>query len=260
MALQSVIGWILFLIFGGWGLLSGPADWVHEFFRRPKTVITKSQYLERARGIAQRAREIKATGDMLKRQDRASGGTKSRGWRTGVRRLQREVVSLEEDERALDASFPRGADGEARWVLLQLSYLAVLLGGVAGVGLSLMWIAHVVVYMLPPVPLHPLLNAMFARMDGVFPLFGVAFFSLFTFYLLGETELFSRVKRDGVVERREREGGGGAWGWCCFPLTKKKPTTEKKNRKQQPSQSRATFCWASASPSSRSTPFAKGPP
>jgi hypothetical protein len=185
MALQSVAGWILFLVFGGWGLLAAPLDWVHEFARRPRTVIAKSQYLERARGIARRAREVAATADMLKRQDRASGGAKGRAWRGGVRALQREVVALEHDERALDASFPRGADGEARWVLTQLSYLGALLGGLVGAGLSLMWIAHVVVYMLPPVPLHPLLNAMFEAMDAVFPLFGVAFFALFTFYLLG---------------------------------------------------------------------------
>lgn len=187
MAMQSVIGWILFLVFGGWGLLAGPVDWVHEYMRRPRSAITRSQYLERARGIAQRAREIRATSDMLKRQDRASGGSKGRGWRGGLRRLQREVVALEADEAALDHAFPQGADGEARWVLLQLRYLLTLVGGLVGLGLSLMWISHVFVYMLPPVPVHPLLNEMFVRMDAVFPLFGVAFFALFTFYLLGES-------------------------------------------------------------------------
>lgn len=190
MAMQSVIGWVLFLLFGGWGLLAGPVDWVHEYVRRPRCVIPRSQYLERARGVAQRAREIRATSDMLKRQDRASGGAKGRGWRSGLRRLQREVVALEADEALLDHSFPQGADGEARWVLLQLRYLLALLGGLLGLCLSLMWIAHIVVYMLPPVPVHPLLNEMFVKMDAAFPLFGVAFFSLFTFYLLGEGPFF----------------------------------------------------------------------
>jgi LMBR1 domain-containing protein 1 len=184
MALQSVAGWVLFLVFGGWGMLAGPIDWMHEYARRPKTVITKSQYLEKARLIAQRAREARATGDMLRRQDRASGGARPRAWRGALRKLQRDVAALEADERQLDSSFPRGADGEAKWVLLQLSYLLTLLGGVGGLGLSLMWVAHVVVYLLPPVPVHPLLNEMFVKMDAVFPLFGVAFFSLFTFYLL----------------------------------------------------------------------------
>jgi LMBR1 domain-containing protein 1 len=184
MALQSIAGWILFLVFGGWGLLAAPLDWMHEYVRRPKTVITKSQYLERARLIAQRAREARATGEMLKRQDRAAGGSRPRAWRSALRNLQRDVVALEQDERLLDDSFPRGADGEAKWVLLQLTYLLTLLGGVVGLGVSLMWVAHVIVYLLPPVPVHPLLNEVFQKMDAVFPLFGVAFFAMFTFYLL----------------------------------------------------------------------------
>ena len=43
--------------------------------------------------------------DMLKRQDRAEG--RSRTWRSNFRRLQREVLQLEDDEAALDAVFPQ---------------------------------------------------------------------------------------------------------------------------------------------------------
>ena len=79
---------------------------------------------------------------------------------------------------------PKGEDGEARWVLYQLGYIALGVGGVVGLCVSLMWLAHIIVYMLPPVPIHPLLNEVFIKLDAVFPLFGVTAFAGFCFYLL----------------------------------------------------------------------------
>ena len=78
----------------------------------------------------------------------------------------------------------KGEDGEARWVLYQLGYIALGLGGVIGLCVSLTWLVHIIIYMLPPVPIHPLLNEVFIKLDGVFPLFGVAAFAGFCFYLL----------------------------------------------------------------------------
>ncbi len=43
--------------------------------------------------------------DMLKRQERDGG--KNRTWRGNFKRLQREVLQLEEDHTALDAVFPQ---------------------------------------------------------------------------------------------------------------------------------------------------------
>lgn len=57
--LFAAAGWILFLVFAGWGIFAAPIDWIFQYIRRPKSVITKSEYIERARGLAQRAKEIK---------------------------------------------------------------------------------------------------------------------------------------------------------------------------------------------------------
>ena len=109
--------------------MAGPIDWIFQFMRRPRSVITKSQYIERARGLAQRAKEIKAMGDMLKRQDRAGG--RDRSWRNNLKRVQREVLQLEEDHQALDAVFPQvcvvGVVGVVVAVLLLLVWLLRLL-------------------------------------------------------------------------------------------------------------------------------------
>lgn len=58
----AVAGWILFLIFAGWGMFAAPIDWIFQYIRRPKSVITKSEYIDRARGLAQRAKEVKVRG------------------------------------------------------------------------------------------------------------------------------------------------------------------------------------------------------
>lgn len=52
-------GWATFMVFGGIGLASLPADMLRSFFGRPMSIITKSEYIRQARGLAQRAREIK---------------------------------------------------------------------------------------------------------------------------------------------------------------------------------------------------------
>lgn len=44
-------------------------------------------------------------------------------------------------------------------------------------------------YIFVSPPLTPFLNTAFIKLDGVFPLFGTAFFALFCFYLLGALPL-----------------------------------------------------------------------
>lgn len=182
MAIQSVAGWILFMVFAGVGVMCAPIDWIFQYVGRPKSIITKSEYLARARGLAQRAKEIKQMAELLKRQQRDGG--KDRRWRSNLKKLQREVVALEDDEYNLDAVYPQGHDGEVNWVMYQLGFILMGLAGVIGIGLSLTWIAHIIVYMLPVSPLNPMLNQVFVDLDAVFPLFGVAAFAGFCGYLM----------------------------------------------------------------------------
>lgn len=80
----------------------------------------------------------------------------------------------------------QGQDGEVRWVMYQLGYIGTGMLGVIGICVSGCWLAHIIIYMLPPVPIHPLLNDVFIKLDGVFPLFGVAAFAAFCAYLMGK--------------------------------------------------------------------------
>jgi hypothetical protein len=47
------------MIFAGVGVFCAPVDWIFQYLGRPKVIITKSEYIGRARGLAQRAKEIK---------------------------------------------------------------------------------------------------------------------------------------------------------------------------------------------------------
>ena len=59
MAIMSTVGWVLFMIFGGIGLVAMPVDWIREFISRPRKTITRAEYMERGGDLARRAREIK---------------------------------------------------------------------------------------------------------------------------------------------------------------------------------------------------------
>ncbi|KAG2444566.1 hypothetical protein HXX76_001311 [Chlamydomonas incerta] len=178
MAIQSVLGWLVFLVFAGVGLVAAPIDWLQEFLGRPKAVITKSEYMRRGQIVAQRAKTIMNMLTMMRR------GERDRRWRSNFQKVQREVALLEEDEYQLERVFPQGEDGEVRWVLFMLGFYVLAVMAVVGFCLSCMWIAQIIAYMLPPVPLSPLLNEMFVALDNVFPLFGVIAFAIFCLYLM----------------------------------------------------------------------------
>ena len=79
----------------------------------------------------------------------------------------------------------QGEDPSYMWVLIVLGYWLRLVLGIISVLLSSAWLLQVLLYILLSPPLYPFLNIVFKVLDGVFPLFGTAAFSVFCFYLLG---------------------------------------------------------------------------
>ena len=47
------------MAFAGIGLVAFPFDLVREFLGRPKSTITRSEYIKRAQGLGGRAKEVK---------------------------------------------------------------------------------------------------------------------------------------------------------------------------------------------------------
>ncbi|XP_078180936.1 LIMR family protein Os06g0128200 [Carex rostrata] len=181
-ALATIVGSVLFTIFGGVGIACLPLSLITAFVRRPKAVITRSQYIKEATEMAKKARELKKAAEALHQEER--NGKKDRKWRKNVKSLEKELLLLEDDMKALEEMYPQGEQAETTWALTVLSYLGKLVLGVVGLIVSIAWVAHIVLYLLIDPPLSPFLNEIFIKLDSVWGLLGTAAFAFFCFYLL----------------------------------------------------------------------------
>ncbi|GAB4857341.1 hypothetical protein Ancab_015249 [Ancistrocladus abbreviatus] len=181
-ALATIVGSVLFTIFGGVGIACLPLGLIFAFIRRPKAVITRSQYIKEATELGKKAKELKKAADALHQEERS--GNKGRKWRKNVKAVEKECHLLEEDVKALEEMYPQGEKAETAWALTVLGYLGKLILGVIGLIVSVAWIAHIVIYLIIKPPLSPFLNWVFIKLDGVWGLLGTAAFAFFCFYLL----------------------------------------------------------------------------
>lgn len=141
MSIIATIGWFLFMIFGAIGLVAMPLDWIRQFIGRPRKTITRSQYIERARDLARRAKDVRTIAEVLRREERE--GNKGRRWRKNFKALQNQMVMLEDDEKQLEMVFPQGEDPEYKWVLIVIGFWVKLFAGLIGICVSVCWILQV---------------------------------------------------------------------------------------------------------------------
>ncbi|KAJ4977866.1 hypothetical protein NE237_008646 [Protea cynaroides] len=181
-ALTTIVGSVLFSIFGGVGIACLPLGLIFSFIRRPKAVITRSQYVKEATELSKKAKELKKAADALHQEERS--GSKGRKWRKNVKAVEKELLLLEEDVKALEEMYPQGEKAETAWALTVLGYLAKFVLGIIGLIVSVAWVAHIVIYLLINPPLSPFLNEVFIQLDNVWGLLGTAAFAFFCFYLL----------------------------------------------------------------------------
>ena len=181
-ALATVCGWLLFMLFAGVGLVALPVDLIKSYLYRPQKMITKTEYLRLASDIGKKAKTI--LDGLREAQTDARRNGRTRRTRKAIALLGNELNDLEEEELKLREVYPQSEDAELSWALTVLGYFANFLGGILSVGLSGTWLVHILVYMFLDPPLDPLLNTMFIQMDSVFGLFGTAAFAVFCFYLV----------------------------------------------------------------------------
>nr|AYI50066.1 LIMR family protein [Eriobotrya japonica] len=181
-ALATIIGSVLFTIFGGIGIACLPLGLIFSFIQRPKAVITRSQYIKEATELGKKAKELKKAADALHQEER--GGSKGRKWRKNVKAVEKELLQLEEDVKLLEEVYPQGEKAETTWAMTVLGYLAKLVLGILGLIVSVAWIAHIVIYLLISPPFSPFLNEVFIKLDDVWGLLGTVAFAFFCFYLL----------------------------------------------------------------------------
>ncbi|KAJ3043789.1 hypothetical protein HDV00_004196 [Rhizophlyctis rosea] len=184
-AIVSFAGWICFAVFGGVGLIALPIDLVQDFMNRPKP-IKAAEYAERKKVIGSQAQLLMEAGTTLNQQLREASrsGNFGKRYRTIKRReneFRKDVLILEYHYRRLEDAY-RNQGGNFLWQLVKM-----ILGLIGGV-LSLFWIIHIAIYLIPTAlhvnPLNPFLNDFFIAVNKV-PFLGTAFYALFAFYLLG---------------------------------------------------------------------------
>lgn len=185
---MSFFGWFFFALFGGIGLTSVPLDLILAFIHRP-THMDPSEFADAQIVIRSRVNELVNIGEMLKldRDDNRSRGKKgvfdrfskeAREERNTYLEFRKAVFLLEEDVEEFQACSANYESYNPLWPWISLFC------GLLSIILSLAWIAHIAVFMVPPNPIHPFLNSFFQLFENFFPLIGVVSVAIFTLYLL----------------------------------------------------------------------------
>jgi LMBR1 domain-containing protein 1 len=190
--LMAWLGWFLFAVFGGIGISALPLDFILAFKNRPKHM-NPEEFAEAKTSIQQRVNEMVEIGEDLTREreeaEKLNAGQSrsmfnaqhrkdARSERNTMREFKAAVFLLEQDVEDFTAA---SAASEKYNPLLP--WLSLFFGIICSL-LSLLWVIHIAIYVLPPTPLNPFLNTYFAWFDTWFPLFGTLSVAIFTVYLL----------------------------------------------------------------------------
>lgn len=175
------LGWFFFCMFAGVGFIALPMDLINDFRYRPVPISTKQYYEERTT-LGRRAAQLLELGEKLQRQiDKAGVGFSDRRKNNNeYSDYEKQYYFLKKDYQMLVVAYQlKGGN--------PLFYIAKLICGLLGICLSLSWLLHIIIFMIPAVPINPFLNTLFLDATNVipgFPLFGVICFAVWSFYLL----------------------------------------------------------------------------
>ncbi|KAI9023288.1 LMBR1-like membrane protein-domain-containing protein [Hyaloraphidium curvatum] len=184
-ALTTLFGWVLLAFFGGVGLAALPFDLLMGWKMRPRPLKTED-YLARKKAIGEKAAAMMAMSETIAAEVKEANSAGSRSGkrlqkaRALERKFRKDVLILEYHfQRMEDAYRKQGGD-----FLLQL---ACLLLGCIGVAISLTWIIHICIYLIPQqlglYPIDPFLNSFFSAVSTV-PFVGIGLYALWSFWLL----------------------------------------------------------------------------
>ena len=181
-AVLSFIGWFMFVIFVGMGLPALPWDLFNEWRFRPQPMsITK--YAEEKKKIGKRAAMLKKVGEELQTEKRRKIGKsvsrkEKREFKETLNQFENATYLLKRDFMHLEMAYKkRGGNPFVYWLKL--------LGAIIGGSISVMWLIHIVLFILPNKPVDPWLNTLFQDLtDKSFPMFGIMTFAIYSFWLL----------------------------------------------------------------------------
>lgn len=168
-------GWILFIIFGGIGMVAFPLDCIAAWRRRPVR-ITLEKFVTRKKEIGEQATKLIAKGKAI--QEKQRKGKENKRDRRNYNKFRQAVFILEEDYERLQECYKR----QGGKVIL---YFLTLILGIISVGLTIVWLLHIILYVFTqPYPIDPFLNTMVEKMDSAWGFLGTIAYGVFSYYLL----------------------------------------------------------------------------
>lgn len=195
--LMAWLGWFFFALFGGVGLASMPLDLILRFVNRPRHM-DAVEFAEAEMSIRERVNELVDIGELIKiDQDEKenSGGKggwfkiKSRDERQEAKEEKKTLLQFKQAVYLLEQDVEDFKNCSSNYQSYNpLIPYAALIFGVISFVVSIFWILHIILYIIPlglgKNPVTPFLNSYFMWFDGWFPLFGVLSVAIFTVYLM----------------------------------------------------------------------------
>jgi len=189
--LMAWMGWFLFALFGAIGMAALPLDLILAFVDRPRHM-DAVEFAEAQVLLRDRVNELVTVGELIKlekdekaQQEGAKKGRFNREVRKAAAeekktllQFKQAVYLLEEDAE----DFANCTDNYKNYN--PLIPIGCLILGICAFIVSLFWVLHIILYVLPKDPVTPFLNSYFQWFDKWFPLFGVLSVAIFSFYLL----------------------------------------------------------------------------
>jgi len=157
-SMLTFIGMFLFVVFGGIGLAALPMDLINGYRKRPK-FINLQTYIARKMEIGKLADSLLTSGKKLNDKLAKNGGRPSgRSQRNEYNKFRAAVFILEEDFKRLEKAYNRGVGPRLLQVIWDYTQLVL---GIIGIVISLCWLLHIILYVIPHPPIHPFLNSFF---------------------------------------------------------------------------------------------------
>lgn len=187
-ALLTFIGWFVFSIWAGIGLIALPMDLIYAYRNRPK-MLTVSEARNIRKTIMKKSEELIKIGDEMATrlidalEAARGGGQKRKAQREHKADLARFRLLVDQIENDLD-DFQLGDPANYKQHYNPLVPYFKLLAGVFSIIVSLLWFIQVVIYMLPTPAVHPFLNTYLVMLDAFFPLLGTLTIGGMAIYLL----------------------------------------------------------------------------
>lgn len=190
--LMAWMGWFFFALFGAVGVAAMPLDLILAFVDRPRHM-DAVEFAEAQVLLRDRVNELVNVGELLKieREEKAQqnggkgGGYFSREARKAAAEEKKTLLQFKQAVYLLEEDAEDFANCTENYKNYNpLIPIGCLLGGIVAFIVSIFWVLHIILYMLPKEPVTPFLNDYFRWFENWFPLFGVLSVAIFSFYLL----------------------------------------------------------------------------